>query len=410
MKKTLLIAAFAAPTLWAAHASAQACATDADCADGDACVFYDDCDCDYEADPWCCPGVCEPIGVGPIEDFECETDADCGEGWACERGADEICSTWACADGEDCPEPEVVCETWEYAYCMPDLIECSTDADCPDDLTCFTYEYEECSGGGSMGCAPGEDCPDVDFEEECTSVSESFCAPAYIGPCEADADCGEGFACVPEEVCWCGGSDAGGGSSGSGGGEVPPPLPDDPDAPDAGSGDDGGSGDEDTPDGGWDREPSEEDCGCEETGAFYCEPQEIICADDSECPDGWACESWGDSAVSCYEDESGEVICDEPETDDTMYCIPPEWGIWGAAGSGGYDDLAAEASGADEEGRSTGGLTPVNQNDDGSAGGGDSTDTTRPNAGGCSAAPGSGAGTGLLALLGLAATFRRRRS
>jgi uncharacterized protein (TIGR03382 family) len=296
--------------------------------------------------------------------------------------------------------------------CVPDFAPCEADADCGDGLVCLTYEYEECEDIAATPPCAGDDCPEPAPSDEaaCETVSESFCAPPYVAPCEVDSDCGEGFACVPEEVCWCGGSSGSGsaGSSGGSSGGAPDPTPypaptPDPDTP----GEDDGSDEPTDPEG--DEVP--EDCGCEATGDFYCEPLEIACAADADCPDGWSCEDFGAVTSTCYEDpDTGEVICEEEEVESDAYCMPPYFDYWGggSAGSdtsGSYEEVLDEATGRDSEsadGSISGGGSSQNAADDGGEG--------RPASEGCSAA-GGGPSAPLAAglMLGLVAVTRRRR-
>lgn len=406
----LLAAAAVSPLALAATASAIECASDADCADGEYCAMA----C---AEPACPPGEeCpEPDCTGEcvgLDDgmgwSECETDADCGEGWLCRHETSEMCTDTACPEGAECPDTEPACETYEYSYCEYDLQECEADSDCDDGFVCLSYSYDECPPVAMPDCAPGSDCPEPE-PVECTTVSEAFCAPRYIAPCEADADCGDGFTCVEAQSCWCSGG--GGTSGGSSGGEIPPDAGagSDPGAPDSGAGSGSSIPGEPTP---GDDVPAD-DCGCEPTGTFYCEPEVIECDADSDCPTDWTCMSGDVSSAPCTFDEAtGETFCPEP-VEGASYCAPPAWGVWGmGAGSadGGYAEAAADATGASrgEEGGAGGGSTNTDDSvleivGDG-AGGGSSDE------GGCTASPNRSSGFGLLGLVGLVAAFRRRRS
>lgn len=418
LKKLLASALVAAPAaLLASSAFAIPCETDADCDEGQYCVWDDDCACPGDGSECVCPGECADFGDGPIDDAECASDADCPGGFICEISTEEICMGMGCPPGEDCPDEEF-CEEYSYAMCVPDFSPCSDDADCSDGLVCLTYEYTECEDTAAMPpCPEGEDCPEPEPREEpaCETVSESFCAPPYVAPCATDSDCGEGFACVPEEVCWCSGS-SGGGSSGSSGGSSGGGAPDPaPDVPDEGGEDSGGSddgfGDDEPTDPEWDEE-WDEDCGCEETGDYYCEPQEIACADDADCPADWTCEEFGAVTATCYEDpETGEVICEEEEVDAEAYCMPPYYDYWGGGAesggdaSGGYEEVIDEATGRSSD-DGDGSLSAGGEGASNGAGG----DDGRPESDGCSAAGGAPASplfAGLM--LGLVGVLRRRR-
>ncbi len=412
LRRLFFVSAAAAAAPLAVASSAWACDIDADCAEGEICLATPcaapDCDPD---DPDCEVPECEGVCVDEDDawdDGSCETDADCGEGYLCVVETGEVCSDTACPEGAECPDTEPVCETYEWSYCQYDFEECTTDADCSDDFVCVTYTYDECPPMPFPDCAPGEECPEP-APVECETTSESFCAPPYIAPCEVDSDCGEGFACVEAQSCWCSGGGGtgtdtppvpgeGGGSSGSsggssGGGEPDGGAPDEPGMPDR----EGGGGGEDF----------EEDCGCEPTGEFYCEPQVIECEADSDCPDTWTCMEASVGTAPCtFDEETGETWCPEPE-EATSYCMPPSWDVWGAgAGSpdGGYAEAVADATGAPRDAASggdgeSGGLLEV------VGGGGGSGGEEKA---GCTAAAGA-APLGAW-LVGLVAVTRRRRS
>lgn len=358
---------------------------------------------------------------------ECATDEDCPTGFACESWASDCAEAPPCPPGEECPEPEP-CDEEEYSECVPSPTACETNADCSDEWECVTFTYEDCWGedtpepmpapdepgsGGSDDDPDGEGHEEGDREDpegsfECETVSESYCAPPYVAPCETDSDCGEGFGCVEIEECSCGGSSGSGSSGSSGGSSDPMPLPpgEDSGGEDSGGEDSGGSGgdpdgepdhgegDEDWPDG-------EPDCECTGSGQFYCEPLDIDCEADSDCPDEWTCESWGIStSAPCYEDEDGNVICeDEGTTEEYSQCEPPGWGAWGGAAGGGSDgDLAGGPSRATAE---------ESANDD--AGESDIPFAAAPTEEeGCSSSSTAPRGAGLLALLALVGLRRRR--
>ena len=348
----------------------------------------------------------------------CETDEDCPTGFACEELGETCADSPPCVPGEECEEPEPCGESFSYE-CVPSPIACSSDTDCTDDWECFSFTYEECSGGGSTEPSPvpsepgeepdpdgddtpgdpDEDTPDdhepePDGEWECESVTESYCAPPYVGECESDSECGEGFTCVEIEECSCGGS------TGSGGSSDPTPVP----GPGEDSGGDEPDGDEpdgDEPDGDED-EPDDhgdddwdEDCECTGAGSFYCEPAEIDCESDTDCPADWSCEDWGVSvSTPCWEDEDGEVICDEEPAEETYsQCEPPGWGAWGGVG-GDFDDARGATSASDSAEES--GSLPYAATSDGEGAG-------------CSSARGTAGGASLFALFGLLG-FRRRRN
>jgi len=224
----------------------------------------------------------------------CDTDADCPDGLTCEVVGGTACTSPACPPGEECPDP-APCEPEEFRECVPG--PCETDSDCGEGLKCFTVSGEVCTDS-DVACEPGTDCF-VAPEPECEPYEESLCAPEWIGPCETDADCGTGLTCVAAEMCEC--------SAGSA--SDPRPAPDD--------GSDPAPEPEPVP---------EPECTCESTGESYCRPQEIPCADASDCPTDWTCEVMGTDDVSCAAPEGGEAECDvAPEP--TYLCAPPYWEV-----------------------------------------------------------------------------------
>lgn len=144
------------------------CATDADCEAGLVCETYDSYDCSVSS-PACPEGAeCpEPVEEDCTEESEsycvppyfaaCSEDADCGPGFACV--ADEVCSCGGSTGGG------------------------STD-----------------SGGGSTDPVPAPDMPDSPQDKDgedcgCEPTGEFYCELIPV-ECTSDADCGEGLSCV----------------------------------------------------------------------------------------------------------------------------------------------------------------------------------------------------------------------
>jgi hypothetical protein len=287
---------------------------------------------------------------------DCESDTDCIDGFVCEVMEVGVCEVAACPDGMECPEP--YCYTENVGACVP--TSCDSDADCGEGLRCMAVTFDECpTMPADPPCIDGEDCPEPEpvEEPECETTTENYCLPPYVAPCTVDADCGEGFECIEEELCRCSGYDPG--------------APGDPETP-------------------------EPDCTCEPSGELHCVPVEVECESDDVCPDGWTCEI-GDVAVPCtYDPETGEEHCDEPEPEDELgLCYPPFWELdW----DGGGDEEPSTLEMA------TGSENPRAQHlDDRFA---------DDEAAGCSMTPGSGGNTSTLALIipALIALARRRRS
>jgi MYXO-CTERM domain-containing protein len=312
---------------------------------------------------------------------DCDTDADCESYETCEVVGESSC---ACAPGDagcDCPDGGEV-----YRDCVPEPPEsCESDADCSDDLECVTQTYEQCSGGGSTGACQitpdgGTECEDAgtpDVTESCETITEGYCVPSYIGPCEADADCGEGFACEPYEVCEC--------------------PPGSPVGPGGDGAEDAGAIDASTTDSG-------DGCTCEVEGN-YCELIETECTTDADCSGDLTCQTYEDTTAdepACIDDgdASSCTSADAGNTEATRYCLPPNWERWAGVsaelGGSSRDETDDGANEAADAGQSSAGA------DDGSssnAEGGCSISGERP--------PVAGLALALLGLMGLA--MRRRR-
>lgn len=241
-----------------------------------------------------------------IAHADCAADADCPQGLVCQEVGTVGCPP--CAAGEPCdPQP---CEPETIRECVPG--PCATDADCGAGLRCLKLTYEVCPDVAEPTCAPDAECPapsDAD-DPPCAETSVNVCAPPYLLPCQADADCGPGFACVAVQTCVC----SGGGSS-------------DPND-----------------------EPLPTECGCEPTGEQACQPVEIACVDDSACPAGWACELSDADTPCTYDPVTGQTVCEEPVDPGPGQCVPPYWG-WSDAEREGGLTAAEHASGDAPDGR-----------------------------------------------------------
>jgi MYXO-CTERM domain-containing protein len=274
----------------------------------------------------------------------CETDADCAQGLVCEVVGASSCAVPDCPPGETCPEPEP-CEPEEFRECVPG--PCTSDADCGEGLKCLTTSSEICTAS-DMACDPDdEECVPVTVEPVCETVTEQYCAPDWVGACETDADCGEGFTCVQPEVCEC-----------SVGAAVPEPATD----PDA----DPAAESEPVPE--VEPEPVPEPiCECYPTGEKYCEPKEIACEAAADCPEGWSCEQVGAVSVACTVPEDGsEPVC-EPAEDPVSQCMPPYWEM--ARGAAGGSDASGTLQ-ADPTGAGPGAEDPDGESEAGKESGG----------------------------------------
>ncbi len=116
--------------------SADDCATDADCSEGESCVEGDpaldcrssSCFCNAASGTWGCSTDCQPTLIcTSAASTECESDANCA--------ADEVC-----AQGQCSVSPE----------------QCTVDADCAQDQTCVNGA---CEFTGAAVCQDDADCP-----------------------------------------------------------------------------------------------------------------------------------------------------------------------------------------------------------------------------------------------------------
>jgi hypothetical protein len=322
---------------------------------------------------------------------QCEANADCPSGYTC-----EIIGASTCAvpePGEGGMEPNCD-DSFQYSICVPPPpAQCDPSllsADCDGNLVCVTYTYEECSGGGFVGCVCASNDPDCDCPEpppgrpggdvSCQTTSQSYCVPPYLAPCEVSSDCGVGFTCEAREVCTatCSGSD---------------PSPGRP-----GMGDEPAPGCEVT---------------CENSDAKYCKLVEQECSADSDCFSGFSCVSnllppvSGDCAVS----SDGDDECDDTPapSESKSYCLPDGWERWGGSPGGGIDYESAvshDGSGPVRDAQPARNRTesPINLGDD----------TGGAEASGCQVGGlglgASGSGAGLLAILLSTIGWRRRRA
>jgi MYXO-CTERM domain-containing protein len=277
-----------------------------------------------------------------------------------------------CEDGdEEClariKEEQADCETTApitESYCEP--APCETDADCGDGMVCIEYEEEWCSGSAAVDCDDEGNCAEVIEEEPvCGSDVYKECTHRYELACEQDADCGEGFNCVPSEICSCGAG------TGDMDGEVSEDTagPDEEERPAQPEGLDTGMeepvGDEII--------PVAPDCTCEPTGQNRCELQEIDCITDADCPAGMICDSVQDTV--CLADETGEASCDKDEA--ISQCRPEDW--YGDDAAAGDIDVMKDDSG--EEAPENGDENDGNTGEEGEViGDGNEADNTDPTA------------------------------
>lgn len=205
----------------------------------------------------------------------------CGD-QICEIGFECKTYTFECPESElDCPEEGCPpCEPSERQYC--DRAACESDEDCGSHMVCGTFTTF--CGDLLISCPVGdEECGKT--QEDCEETEYQQCAPPWELPCEAHADCGEGFTCKAYEYCDC-------------------PVA-------AAEPSDGETRELIAPD-----EPV--DCSdCTLSEDKWCEENQIACMEDSDCPTDWTCvENFG----VCWSEEEGGG-CDEP--DPAMICQRP---------------------------------------------------------------------------------------
>ena len=291
---------------------------------------------------WAAAAMLATLCLTPASAFaegECTTDSDCGEHFICSMSTAPCPAPMPCdsADGAECPEP-VACEPQAVGYCQPAPPEaCDSAADCDAGLVCVTYTYEICSGADAPSCAPtSESCPEPreQTDADCSTETEGICLPPYLAPCDAAADCGEGFECKAQEVCSC--------SGGSGGIIVEPGAPD--------GGEEGsGEGSSEVP---------IDDCSCEPGDVKYCDLIQQECDSDAECAGELVCAELPGGNVSspdttCATGPDGTTVCEdhdfaEDEADATSYCLPADLDRW--IGGGGYPGGAQDDSANYEHG------------------------------------------------------------
>jgi hypothetical protein len=191
----------------------------------------------------------------------CVKDSDCAPGQTCQTSVVTLPPTVACLDGDTCPSPQPAPPSMT---CQP--APCLADADCIEGMVCRSQTSTLCSGGTEVAvkCDPNTVCESAppSTAPVCTTNTTSKCVYKWQLPCNADADCGDGFACQPMMMGTCSGS--GPVSGGSGGLALPPSDP--------------------TADGGTTTV-------CTTVVAYpgSCQSKVSVCNVDSDCPSTWKC-------------------------------------------------------------------------------------------------------------------------
>jgi MYXO-CTERM domain-containing protein len=327
------------------------------------------------------------LAAGRAAAASCDTDADCPAHFTCETVGMTACdSPKACPAGATCPTSPP-CVPTNIKECKSPA--CTSDADCPQDMVCYTQISQSCATQPAASCKPGVVCPEVldAGVQGCTQQSQRSCVPRYIPPCSKAADCGDGFTCEEDVsvTCSTGSSGATTGSSGSAGG--------------FGSNKDAGQA-----------APAPESCTSTRSGEFHCQLQEIACSAVSDCPSGFSC---GDnpSRAACHSgtiasDAAGEdggavgnSACASATAGPAKVCLPPYYAI--NLDVRGSDTKASAASGSDA-GSSTVHAGTVGPFFEGPRRRHDCTVSTPAGA--------EPSGLALLGLIGVAALARRRRA
>ncbi len=205
----------------------------------------------------------------------CATDSDCDHGYTCQvTSSGGTCPAIDCAPGEDCIQPEcdtTVTETRECVAGGP----CEADADCIEGWLCAERQsYDDCavSGGAMRPAVCPESDPDCNPVEPAPEPAQPPCEPTTELYCAPryTQACAEAADCGPGFNCTELISMSCSGSTGSAGGDADPSEPPPPDA---------------------DPIPAPEDmCTSTPSGEFYCELIETACETDQDCSTGLTCQ------------------------------------------------------------------------------------------------------------------------
>jgi MYXO-CTERM domain-containing protein len=227
---------------------------------------------------------------------DCKTAADCGKGFTCEIAT--VTPTPAAPPTKPCPA-NTACPVADPAPAttpggtpadptIGSCVEasCTTDTDCGATMVCHTEEIKECSGGTASTCPPNAQCLVPSTPNTCTTRSVSTCVYKWQLPCNADADCGDGFTCAPITSGYCSGGGVAGtgtatpgstgtGSTGTGGAAMAPSPPS--------GGAAGSSGTSNA------AVPPSDNCVTMTSFPGWCTPKATSCTADTDCPALWTC-------------------------------------------------------------------------------------------------------------------------
>jgi len=267
----------------------------------------------------------------------CATSADCGRGFSCEVIGGTACAGVACPDGQPCPAPPP-CEPQTLLGCVPST-SCTADTDCAEGMICHAEMASTCIEP-AIACAPDQNC--VLPAPNCTSTVVNRCMPKYALECKLAADCGEGFDCVPEQMCTCSGGPgtappagttppAGAGGSAGSGATPPPSGADAAPAPPVGT----STGTAVPPTG--TSMPTDPGCTCTAGPTSICQPKDLPCATSANCPSTWSCTLVGGYSTC---DTSPAPAPDSPfpvapttctSVAGELKCVPPYYETYGGS-------------------------------------------------------------------------------
>ena len=215
----------------------------------------------------------------------CTSGADCAKGLSCQVDGNVATSAVPCLasdGGTECAP--VVTPTTTTMSCQ--AAACATAADCGTNMVCHSQTSTTCTGDTPVAvkCDPttGCDAASVSVPQSvvCTDTFTSTCTYTWELPCNANADCGDGFTCQPTTYGMCsGGSGTATGSTGTSS---------------SGSGVGGGSGSAGAP---TPVPPPDVDAGvattpvCTTVSSYpgSCVANPVSCTTSAECPSGWTC-------------------------------------------------------------------------------------------------------------------------
>jgi MYXO-CTERM domain-containing protein len=307
----------------------------------------------------------------------CAQSTDCPKGFSCQTSTVyPPCPAIACATGSDCVQPK--CDPETISQCTP--VPCTSTDDCAAGMVCYTQTIQDCPVQTTPACPPNVVCPPPTPEPapSCTMTTTSSCVPKYLLPCTTASDCGDGFACVHDQVGSCSG---GSGVTPSEDGGPPEVTPTDP------------------------------VCMTMTLSTSHCEANTLICTSNGDCPSGWTCEAQlqAVSNVACagpVSIDGGTTVpdCPTPTPEPVQKQCQPPYADLASTGTFGSDTSLGSGSGASAPQTAA----PENPTAEKSATGPDAASD-----GGCTMGSGHG-GNGAFSLLGIVGlaglVFRRRRA